>query len=101
MSRAGDLLITGKSGTAKSQLLMAYALRGCQQGLSVRYAGCVDLLDDLYAGLADNTYAQRLKQWCAPTLLIIDDVGLGQVKKREDERVKTVVAHAPSGRSSV
>ncbi len=85
VSRAEDLLITGKSGTGKSHLLMAYALRGCQQGLSVRYARCVDLLDDLYAGLADNTYAQRLKQWCAPALLIIDDVGLGQVKKREDE----------------
>lgn len=26
---------------------------------------------------------------------------LAQIKKREDERVKTVVAHAPSGRSSV
>jgi hypothetical protein len=27
----------------------------------------------------------RLKRWSAPDLLIIDDVGLGQVKKRQDE----------------
>ncbi len=45
----------------------------------------INLLDDLYAGLADGTYPVRLKRWCAPTLLIIDDVGLGQVKKRDDE----------------
>lgn len=83
--RAEDLILTGKSGTGKSHLLMAFALRACEQGLSVRYARCVDLLDDLYAGLADNSYPARLKRWCAPTLLIIDDVGLGQVKKREDE----------------
>ena len=51
----------------------------------MRYARCVDLLDDLYAGLADGTYPVRLKRWCAPALLIIDDVGLGQVKKRDDE----------------
>jgi DNA replication protein DnaC len=83
--RAEDLILTGKSGTGKSHLLMAFALRACEQGLSVRYARCVDLLDDLYAGLADNSYPARLKRWCAPALLIIDDVGLGQVKKRDDE----------------
>jgi len=85
VGRQEDLILTGKSGTGKSHLLMAFGLRACQQGLSVRYARCVDLLDDLYAGLADGSYHTRLKRWCAPALLIIDDVGLGQVKKREDE----------------
>ena len=51
----------------------------------MRYARCVDLLDDLYAGLADGSYSRRLKKWASAELLIIDDVGLGQVKKRDDE----------------
>ncbi len=34
--------------------------------MSVRYARCVDLLDDLYTGLADATYQRRLKRWAAP-----------------------------------
>ena len=83
--QAEDLLITGKSGTGKSHFLKAFALRACQQQYSVRYARCVDLMDDLYAGLADDTYPLRLKRWCAPVLLVIDDVGLGQVKKRDNE----------------
>jgi DNA replication protein DnaC len=83
--RKDDLVITGKSGTGKSHLLKAFGLRACEQAISLRYARCVDLLDDLYAGLADNTYARRLKAWARPDLLIIDDVGLGQVKKRDDE----------------
>jgi DNA replication protein DnaC len=83
--RRDDLVITGKSGTGKSHLLKAFGLRACEQVISMRYARCVDLLDDLYAGLADNTYARRLKAWARPDLLIIDDVGLGQVKKRDDE----------------
>ncbi len=82
---AEDLVITGKSGTGKSHILQAMALRACQQQISVRYAKCVDLLDDLFAGLADGTYPRRLRRWAAPPLLVIDDVGLGQVKKRDDE----------------
>lgn len=83
--RRDDLVFTGNSGTGKSHLLKAFGLRACEQGLSLRYARCVDLLDDLHAGLADGTYARRLKSWARPELLVIDDVGLGQVKKREDE----------------
>ena len=83
--RREDLVITGKSGTGKSHILKAFGVRACEQGLSMRYARCVDLLDDLHAGLADGSYASRLKGWARPALLIIDDVGLGQVKKRGDE----------------
>jgi DNA replication protein DnaC len=83
--RRDDLVITGKSGTGKSHLLKAFGLRACEQAISLRYARAVDLLDDLHAGLADGTYPRRLKAWARPDLLIIDDVGLGQVKKRDDE----------------
>ena len=83
--RRDDLIITGKSGTGKSHMLKALALRACEQGVHMRYARCVDLLDDLYAGLADNTYARRLKSWARADMLVVDDVGLGQVKHRDDE----------------
>jgi DNA replication protein DnaC len=83
--RRDDLVITGKSGTGKSHVLKAFALRACQKGISMRYARCVDLLDDLHASLADGSYPRRLKAWVRPDLLIIDDVGLGQIKKRDDE----------------
>ena len=43
------------------------------------------MLADPHAGLADNTYPRRLKVWARPELLSIDDVGLGQVRQRDDE----------------
>lgn len=89
--RKDDLLVTGKSGTGKSHILQAFVLEACKLGLPVRYARCVDLVDDLYAGLADNTYRQRLRRWCRPALLVIDDVGLGQLRRRDDE---PTAAHA-------
>ena len=83
--RYEDVLITGKSGTGKSHVLKAFGLRACEQSISVRYARCVDLLDDLHAALADGTYHRRLRAWARPQLLIIDDVGLGQIRKHDDE----------------
>jgi DNA replication protein DnaC len=82
--RPEDLLFTGKTGTGKSHILQALALRACEH-MSVRYARCVDLINDLYSGLADGSYLRRMKAWCSPPLVIIDDVGLGQLKKRNDE----------------
>lgn len=85
VERAEDVIISGQAGTGKSHILKAIALKACERGLPVRYARCVDLLDDLHASLADGTYSKRLRAWARPKLLIIDDVGLGQLKKRDDE----------------
>lgn len=85
VARHEDVLITGKAGTGKSHLLQALVLKACERELTVRYARCADLVDDLYAGLADGSYERRMKAWCRPQLLVIDDVGLGQLKRRDDE----------------
>lgn len=85
VDRAEDVIISGQAGTGKSHLLKAIALKACERGVPMRYARCVDLLDDLHASLADGTYTKRLRAWARPRLLIIDDVGLGQLKKRDDE----------------
>jgi DNA replication protein DnaC len=83
--RRDDVIITGKAGTGKSHILKAFALQACKQGVRMRYARCVDLLDDLHAAIADGSYPRRLKRWVSAELLVIDDVGLGQIKKRDDE----------------
>jgi DNA replication protein DnaC len=85
VTRQEDLVLTGKTGTGKSHILQALGLKACEQQISVRYGRCVDIVDDLYAGIADHSFDARLRRWAAPPLLIIDDVGLGQIKKREDE----------------
>ncbi len=85
LDRKEDVLITGKSGTGKSHILKALTLKACERELMVRYARCVDLVADLYAGLADGSYEQRMRRWCRPQMLVIDDVGLGQLKRQGDE----------------
>jgi DNA replication protein DnaC len=85
LERHEDILITGKCGAGKSHILKALVIQACEQEWTVRYSRCVDMVDDLYAGLADGSYGRRMKRWCRPSLLVIDDVGLGQLKRRDDE----------------
>ena len=80
-----DILITGKCGTGKSHILKALVIKACEHEWMVRYSSCVDLINDLFAGLADGSYERRMKKWCRPDFLVIDDVGLGQLKRRDDE----------------
>jgi DNA replication protein DnaC len=85
LDRKEDLLITGERGTGKSHILQALTIKACEREVMVRYGRCVDVVNDLYAGLADGSYEQRMRRWCRPQLLVIDDVGLGQLKRQGDE----------------
>jgi DNA replication protein DnaC len=84
VKRQQDLLITGMPGTGKSHILMSLALLACEAGYLVRYARFVDLLSELHAGLADGSYERRLRRWARLPLVVLDDVGLGQVPAHGD-----------------
>jgi DNA replication protein DnaC len=85
LDRKEDILVTGEAGTGKSHILKALTIKACEREVMVRYARCVDLIADLFAGLADGSYEQRMRRWCRPQLIVIDDVGLGQLKRQGDE----------------
>jgi DNA replication protein DnaC len=85
IDRNNDLILTGKAGTGKSHILLALALRACRSGHVVKVARCVDLLSELYAGFADGSFERRLQTWARADFVVIDDVGLGQLPRANDE----------------
>jgi DNA replication protein DnaC len=80
-----DVVFTGTSGTGKSHIVKAIAVRACGAGIKVLYRRFHELMDDLYAGLADNTYDKRLRRYARVPVLVIDDVGLGRIRRSEHE----------------
>lgn len=80
-----DVVLTGNAGTGKSHIVKALAVRSCSAGYKVLYRRFHLLMDDLYAGLADNTYDKRLRRYCRVPVLVIDDVGLGRVRRSDHE----------------
>lgn len=80
-----DVVLTGNSGTGKSHVVKSLAVRACGAGIKVLYRRFHVLMDDLYAGLADNTYDKRLRRYGRVPVLVIDDVGLGRIRRSENE----------------
>lgn len=66
------VILAGNSGTGKSHIAKALALEGCKQGYWVRYTTAAEMLQTLFASLADDSLEQRIRQYLQPELLVID-----------------------------
>jgi DNA replication protein DnaC len=76
VERKHNVLIVGKTGVGKSHLAQALGQRACRAGYSALYVAAHDLLTQLRASRADQSYDKKLARFTAPDLLIVDDLGL-------------------------
>ncbi|MEW6712199.1 MAG: IS21-like element helper ATPase IstB [Candidatus Riflebacteria bacterium] len=83
VERKQGLILAGSSGTGKSHIAKALLLQACAKSYRCRYTTGGDMLNDLMAGLADNSLQRRLKQYISPEILLIDEVGLDKLEQKE------------------
>lgn len=81
-----NILLAGMSGTGKSHIAKALGLAACTANRRVLYTTSADMLARLNASLADDTLAVALKPYTRAELLIIDEIGLEQVERKEASR---------------
>ena len=75
LDRCESVFFLGPAGVGKSHLSVGLGMRACAAGYRVRYVRTYDLLKDLLAAMADETFDDRLEEYCRPDLLILDQVG--------------------------
>jgi DNA replication protein DnaC len=78
-----NVLLAGMSGTGKSHIAMALGLNACSDNRRVLYTTSAAMLAKLNASLADGTLMQALRPYLGAALLIIDEVGLEQVERKD------------------
>lgn len=79
-----NVLLAGMSGTGKSHIAKALALTACIANRRVLYTTSADMLTRLNAGLADGSLTRTaIKPYVRAELLLIDEVGLEQVERKE------------------
>ena len=76
VQRKQNVLLLGQAGLGKSHIAQAIGHRACRAGYSVQYVVTRDLMKQLRASRADQTYERRMARLTDVDLLIVDDLGL-------------------------
>ena len=78
-----NVLVVGPTGVGKSHLAQALGVRACQAGHRCLYLPAHQLLTQLRAARADDSYEVRMRKYCSVELLIVDDLGLRPLVRDE------------------
>ena len=76
VERHANVLLVGPTGVGKSHLAQALGQRACRAGHSALYIAAHDMLSQLRASRADQSYERRLLRFTSIDLLVVDDLGL-------------------------
>jgi len=75
IERAENIVFIGKPGTGKSGLATGLLRQALINGYRGRFYNAQDLVDELYASLADRSTPKLIKRLCNYPILLIDELG--------------------------
>jgi len=83
MQRRENIVFHGKTGVGKTGLAVGILRQGIIAGYRGRYYNVQDLLDQLYASLADRSTPKLLNALCRYDLLLLDELGYLTLKPEQ------------------
>ncbi|MDA3895211.1 MAG: IS21-like element helper ATPase IstB [Desulfobacteraceae bacterium] len=83
IERAENIVFIGDPGTGKTGLAIGLLRQALLSGHRGRYYNAQDLLDELYASLADRSTSKLIKRLCNYPILLIDELGYLTLKPEQ------------------
>jgi DNA replication protein DnaC len=80
VERAENLVLIGPPGTGKTGLAIGFLRQALVNGYRGRFYNAQDLIDELYASLADHSTTRLLKRLAAYDTLVVDELGYMNLK---------------------
>ncbi len=83
LRRAENILLIGEPGRGKSGIAMGLLREACLNGYRGRFYNAQDLLDELYASLADHSSQKLLTKLASIQLMVVDELGYLTLKPEQ------------------
>jgi len=83
IDKAENIVFIGSPGTGKSGLAIGLLQTALINGYRGRFYNAQDLLDELYASLADKSTPKLIKRLCNYPILVIDELGYLTLKTEQ------------------
>jgi DNA replication protein DnaC len=83
LERKENIVLIGNPGTGKSGLAIGLLRQALLSGYRGRFYQAQDLLDELYASLADRSSAKLIRRLCRYDILLIDELGYLTLKPEQ------------------
>lgn len=101
ISNKENVIFTGSSGTGKTHLAIALAVKALSKEYSVYFSTVSDLLYNLHIAKADNSYHKKLKQMVNYDLLVLDELGFKQLPKYSADDFFSIIAKRYENKATV
>jgi len=77
------VLFLGRPGCGKSHLAIALGIKAVEAGYRGYFTGATDMTKALVSAWAEGTFNQKIRTYTAPSILVIDDVGITPFDRTE------------------
>ncbi len=101
LEEAANVVLVGPNGVGKSMIAKNLAHQALLRGYTVRFTTASDMLHDLAAQDSDASLARRLRRYCQPRLLAIDELGYLSYDSRYADLLFEVVTRRYEQRSVI
>ena len=87
-----NLVFIGPPGVGKTHLAIALGMKALEQGHKVLFTSVSEMISNLIASKADNTYHLKMKYYLTPNLLILDELGFKRLNQNTVDEFYEIIS---------
>jgi len=96
-----NVVLIGDSGTGKTHLAIAFAIKALAKEYKVFFTSVSDMLYNLHISKADNSYHKKLQQLISYDLLILDELGFKSLPKYSTDDFFNVISKRYENKATI